>query len=65
MEIVDALTFVKRVDVVHWVEEDRIQAPAPAEGMYWRQEYNFLAGEVSVSPSASISHNASRLMEDV
>ncbi|KAI4171464.1 MAG: hypothetical protein LQ343_004202 [Gyalolechia ehrenbergii] len=56
MEIVDALTFVKRVDVVHWVEEDRIQAPAPAEGMYWRQEYNFLAGEVSPLPTHCVCH---------
>ncbi|KAL9006175.1 MAG: hypothetical protein Q9188_001054 [Gyalolechia gomerana] len=56
MEIVDALTFVKRVNVVHWVEEDRIQAPAPAEGMYWRQMYDFLAGEVSPLPTHCVCH---------
>ncbi|KAL8944239.1 MAG: hypothetical protein Q9211_000669 [Gyalolechia sp. 1 TL-2023] len=49
MEIVDALTFIKRVRVVHWVEDDRIQAPAPAEGMYWRQKYDFLSGKVSLT----------------
>lgn len=54
MEIVDALTFVRRVDVVHWVQEDGVQAPAPAEGMYWRQTYDFISGKVSVRCSISI-----------
>ncbi|KAI4190887.1 MAG: hypothetical protein L6R41_000488 [Letrouitia leprolyta] len=51
MEIVDALTFVGRANVVHWVQEDGVQAPAPTEGMYWRQKYDFLSGKISALPT--------------
>lgn len=60
MEIVDALTFVGRANVVHWVQEDGVQAPAPTEGMYWRQKYDFLSGKISVSPSPSIRSDVPR-----
>ena len=58
MEIVDALRCIKPVDVLHWLDD--VESEVPKAGMYWRQSYNTMTGEISVSLTNLISKIAPR-----
>ena len=46
MDIVDATSVRGRADVTHWIEEQQEEAP---DGIYWRQTFDHLTRQLSVS----------------
>lgn len=56
MEVMDAMTVTDKAEVAYVTEEYH---EAPAEGLFWRQTFDFLTGKLSVrSPSLFLQTHA-------